>query len=233
MAPRTDDGDDRVDHLPPAGHRALVLICADGLESSWVAQLTADVAGEHGWAITTAAAPGAGARHPSAQATVGPLGAAVDPAEGPEIVVWVEAGSSRSPAVVESAEHLVARLELTVGAFKARRNQRVTRAALERFFDRVAAAALRTPTPAPVPAPGAAVEPAPSADPIVEGSRALLAEIDRWLARATMAPRAAQAIHADRAILAAAIGAPEIDLVIVERASARLRAATGPAGPAT
>ena len=41
-------------------------------------------------------------------------------------------------------------------------------------------------------------------------------------------PEAARAVHADRTILAAALDAPEIDLVIVERAAGRLRLLLAP-----
>ncbi|MGN6693274.1 MAG: hypothetical protein ACTHN0_03780 [Aquihabitans sp.] len=206
---------------------------ADGLAGAWVTELIAEVAAEAGWGVA-----GDGGLHPDAVAAIVPIGAAVAPVDEPFVAVWVEEGTPRSPVVEESPPHLPARLELTVGAFRARRNQRVTRDALERFFARVEAT---RPAPALLPADDAvagagAAEPPVELDPaeavaradagaIVAENRALLDAVDAWLARTSMTPEAAQAIGADRAILEAAIAAPVLDLVIIERAATRLATA--------
>ncbi|HWJ62507.1 MAG TPA: hypothetical protein VNS19_11095 [Acidimicrobiales bacterium] len=205
----------------PLGLRADV---ADGLAGTWVIELIDEVASELGWSVSPSG-------RPDAVAVVVPLGTAIAPADEPLIAVRVEAGTPRSPAVEESPPHLPARLDLTVGAFRARRNQRVTRDALERFFARVE----RT-RPEPLvdgDGPDDALDPAEAvaradAAAIVAENRDLLAAVDAWLARTSMTPDAAQAIHADRTILEAAIGAPVLDLVIVERTAARLATAITP-----
>jgi hypothetical protein len=203
------------------GPLRLRLDAADDLGSSWVTEVLTETALALGWAVD-------GPGRPDAVAVVVALGAAVVPVDEPHVVVRVEAGTPRSPAVEESPPHLPARLDLTVGAFRARRNQQVTRDAIERFLARVE----RTSPGRQVGAPGA-LDPAEAvvradAAEIVAGNRALLAEVDAWLARTSMTPEAAQAIGADRAILDAAIGAPVLDLVIIERAAARLAAALAP-----
>ncbi|WP_421122046.1 hypothetical protein ACE2AJ_12525 [Aquihabitans daechungensis] len=185
----------------------LHLEVADGQRGSWVVPLLADVAVERGWSVDED-----GADRPDAVALVRPVGGAVVTTDEPAFVVAVEAGTPRSPVVVESADHLVPRFDLVLGEFKARRNQEVTRAAIDRFLVRVEQ---DRPRDAP------AAEPA-APDAVVGQARVLLAAVDAWLARTTMTPDAARAVHADRAILDAAIGAPEVDLVIVERAAARL-----------
>lgn len=203
------------------GPLRLRLDVSDDLGASWVTELLTEVAGALGWAVD-------GSGRPDAVAAVVALGAAVPPVDEPLVIVRVEAGTPRSPAIEESPPHLPARLDLTVGAFRARRNQKVTRDAVERFLARVE----RT-RPAPATDASGALDPAEAvaragADAIVAENRSLLAEVDAWLARTTMTPEAAQAIGADRAILEAAIGAPVLDLVIIERAATRLSDAIAP-----
>lgn len=223
---------------------------AGELRSAWVTEQITEVARARSWTVDDA-----GALRPDAVVTIVALGTPVEPVDEPVIRVQVEAGTPRSPVVVESAPHLPARLELTVGAFRARRNQRVTRDAVERFLERVeatrpAASTAADPGPAAEPGPSEAeVDPGPSkaeaesppeptepADPteyvnrseagaVVAQNRALIDQVTAWLARTSLTPAAAQAIGADRAILEAALDAPVLDLVIVERAAARLAAA--------
>lgn len=184
---------------------------------AWVVTLLVEICSERGWTADDAHTRG------DAVAIISPLGASAAPVDEPALVIQVEAGTPRSPVVEESAPHLVARTDLVLGGFKARRNQRVTREAIERFLDR---AERERPAAAE---PLAPLDPAEAADrdeaaALIAEHRALLAAVDAWLARTTMTPEAAQAIHADRAIVDAAIRAPVIDLVILERASSRLAA---------
>jgi len=142
----------------------------------------------------------------------------------PVVVIRVEPGTPRSPIVEESEPHLTPRVDLTVGAFRARRNQRITLDALERFVDRVE----RT-RPEPLDEddrldPAEAVARRDAAG-IVAENEALIAAVDAWLARAAMTAETARAVAADRAILAAALTAPTLDLVIAERAAGRLAGA--------
>ena len=190
--------------------RRLRLQVDDDQRGSWVVGLLAEMAAERGWAVDED-----GPAPPDALAFVRSVGAPVAPRDGPAFVVAVEAATPRSPVVIESAAHLRPRFDLVLGEFKARRNQEVTRGAIERFLARV-----EDEQPAPPDAAERAV--GSEAATIVDENRKLLAAVDAWLARTTMTPEAAQAVHADRAILEAAIGAPEIDLVIVERAASRL-----------
>lgn len=200
---------------------------ADDLRSSWATELIAEAAAARGWSTD-------GGGRPDAVVVVAPLGADVPAVDEPLVIVRVEAGTPRSPAVEESPPHLPAHLDLTVGAFRARRNQRVTRDALDRFFDRVEAtrptsipsASATGAEPTPVLDPAEAVARV-DADAIVAENRALLDAVDAWLARTSMTPEAAQAIGADRAIVEAAITAPILDLVIIQRAATRLAAAIG------
>jgi hypothetical protein len=191
----------------------LRLRTADDQRASWVAALVVEVAAERGWTVTDT-----GPGRPDAVAVITAVGTDAAPVAEPAFVVEVEPGTPRSPTPVESAAHLLPRAELVVGSFKARRNQQATRAALERFLARVE-------TGLADPGDAAAAAGAPG---VIEESRALLAAVDAWLAHATVSADDARALHADRAILDAAIGAPVIDLVIVERAAARLAAAIAP-----
>lgn len=203
---------------------------ADGLGDTWAALLTEEAALAAGWSL---------ARNdvrPDAVAVIVAVGAEITPVDEPLVAIWVEDGTPRSPIVEESPPHLPARLELTVGAFRARRNQRVTRDALERFLARVEHT---RPTTSPirtsvsVDAGSGAVAPLDPAEAVIRAdaaaivaeNRALLDAVDAWLARTSMTPEAAQAIGADRTILEAAIAAPVLDLVIIERAATRLAAA--------
>lgn len=199
----------------------------DAHRATWVAEVIVEVAGECGWTVDTTDDGSGASTRPDAVAVIVPIGASIDPIDEPTVAVWVEAGTPRSPVAEESPPHLPARLELTVGAFRARRNQQVTRDALLRFFERVERtrvvptidqAALAAPLD---PAEAVARADAPG---IVAENQALLDRVDASLARTTMTPEAAQAVGADRAILAAAIDAPVLDLVIIERAATRLAA---------
>jgi hypothetical protein len=206
---------------------------AGELRSSWVTEQITEVARARSWTVDDASP-----LRPDAVVTIVALGTSVEPVDEPVIRVQVEAGTPRTPVVVESAPHLPARLELTVGAFRARRNQRVTRDAVERFLDRVEATRPAAPTaasPGPAADPGRSEAEAPhepteyvdraDAGTVVAQNRALIDQVTAWLARTSLTPAAAQAIGADRAILEAALDAPVLDLVIVERAAARLAAA--------
>ena len=203
----------------------------DDQREGWVVPVLTEVASEVGWTVSEDA--GAGGR-PDAVAVVVSIGVPLGAIDEPAFFVSVEAGTPRSPTVLESATHLPARFELTVGAFKARRNQQVTRDAVERFLVRVEQTQ---------PATDAALDPAladgdldeldPSeavaraeADGVVAENLALLERLDAWLARSTLTPAAAQAVQADRTILEAALTAPVLDLVIIGRVAARLAAAT-------
>jgi hypothetical protein len=188
---------------------------------AWVVALLLDVCQDRGWTADDRSS------RADAVAIVTPLGASVAPVDQPALVIQVEAGTPRSPVVEESALHLVARTELVIGGFKARRNQRVTREAIERFLER--AEQQRAAAAEPL-APGDAAEAAPRADAaeLIAENQALLAEVDAWLSRATVTPEAAQAIASDRAVIEGALGAPVIDLVIVDRAATRLAAAIAP-----
>lgn len=215
----------------------LRLEVAEDLRQTWVATQIADAVAAHGWTVDDDPTP-----RPDAVVTIVALGAAVEPVDEPVVRVQVEAGTPRSPVVEESPPHLPARLALTVGAFRARRNQQVTRAALDRFLDRVEATRPVLLADGPdiggsahhgriesgvAPDPAEAVRRG-DADAIIDENRRLIGHVDAWLARTTMTPEAAQALGADRAILDAALGAPVIDLVIVERAAARLAAIVDP-----
>lgn len=183
---------------------------------AWVVGLLLEVCGERGWTADDAHT------RADAVAIVSPLGVSAAPVDEPALVIQVEAGTPRSPVVEESAPHLVARTELVIGGFKARRNQRVTREAIERFLERAE-------RERPAAEPLVTDDPAEAADrrdaaALIAEHRALLAAVDEWLARTTTTPEAAQAIAADRAIVDAALGAPVIDLVILERAASRLAA---------
>lgn len=188
---------------------------------AWVVALLVEVCQEHGWTVDDRSTRG------DAVAIIGPLGASVAPVDQPALVIQVEAGTPRSPVVQESAAHLVARTELVLGGFKARRNQQVTRNAIERFLAR--AEQHRAAAAEPL-APGDTAEAAPKADAadLIAEHRTLLAQVDSWLARTTMTPEVAQAIAADRAIVDAALGAPVLDLVILDRAATRLAATIDP-----
>lgn len=205
--------------------RPLVLLATTAAphQGSWIAVLVDEIAGELGWSVEQEEGPG-GPLHPDARVVIDAVGVDHPPSDEPVLLVSVEEGTSRSPVVEESAPHLVPRTVLVVGAFKARRNQRLARAAVERFLERV-----ERERPEPLdPAGELDVAEAVARDargPIVEENRALLAAVDAWLARTTLTPEGAQVIAADRAILDAAISSPAIDLVIVERAAGRLAAA--------
>lgn len=195
----------------------LRLRIADDQRDAWVVALLVEVATGQGWTIDED-----GPERPDAVALVASVGASVPAVHGPVFAVAVEAGTPRSPVVAEPPAHLPARFDLVLGEFKARRNQQVTRDAIERFLARVEDER----------AEGAdlvaAVEGAGTGAPaVIAEHQALLAAVDRWLARTTLTPEAARAVHADRTILQAAIGAPEIDLVIVERAAGRLASTIG------
>ena len=160
----------------PAVRRAPVvrlrLDPADDLRTSWVALLVAEVATELGWTVDDGTDRDDGPRTPS------PWWDRPPPARRAAHQRWSSRsrrGTSRSPAIEESAPHLPARLDLVVGAFKARRNQRVTRAAIEQFLERVATEVHRRRAPgqpesAPEPrlldAVDAALGPTRSTDPI-------------------------------------------------------------------
>lgn len=204
-------------HRPPR----LRLEIAVPERDAWIVALLLEVCAERGWTSDDHAG------RADAVAIVSPLGGSVGPADEPALVVQVEAGTSRSPVVEESAPHLVARTELVLGGFKARRNQRVARDAIERFLER--AELQRAAATEPL-APGDPAEAALAADAgaVIAENRALLAAVDAWLARTAMTPEAAQAVHADRTIVEAAISAPVIDLVIVDRAATRLAALLDP-----
>lgn len=191
--------------------RQLRIDVTEDQRDCWVVPLITEVAAGRGWSIDED-----GPGRPDAFALLRSVGDAVAPVDEPAFIVAVEAGTPRSPVVVESAAHQVARFDLVLGEFKARRNQEVTRGAMDRFLARVEDGS-----------PDAAPETESHPAAVIDETRKLLAAVDAWLARTTMTPEAAQAIHADRAILEAAIGAPEIDLVIVERASTRLNRLLG------
>lgn len=203
-----------VDRHPPR----LRLEVAVPERDAWVVSLLLDVCGERGWTVDDRST------RADAVAIISPLGASAAPVDEPALVIQVEAGTPRSPVVEESAAHLVARTELVIGGFKARRNQRVTRDAIERFLERAEQQRTGATEPLAADDPAEAAARTDAAAVIAE-NRTLLAAVDAWLARTTMTPETAQAIGADRAIVEAAIGAPVIDLVIVDRAATRLASA--------
>lgn len=202
----------------------LRLDVAPDLDAAWVTELVAAVVEGRGWVLA-----GPETARPDSVVQVVPIGDDAGAVDEPVVIVRVEPGTPRSPIVEESAPHLTPRLDLTVGAFRARRNQRITLDALERFVDRVE----RT-RPEPLgpdrspPDPAEAVARAAGAAIVAEND-ALLVAVDSWLARTAMTPDAARAVTADRAILAAALTAPTLDLVIIERAATRLAAAVASA----
>lgn len=188
---------------------------------AWVVALLLEVCEERGWTVDDRST------RADAVALISPLGASAAPVDEPALVIQVEAGTPRSPVVEESAPHLVARTELVIGGFKARRNQRVTRDAIERFLARAEDQRADAIEPLAADDPAEAARRGDAAALIAE-NQALLAEVDAWLARTSMTPEAAQAVAADRAIVEAAIAAPVIDLVIVERAASRLASVLEP-----
>ena len=204
----------------------LRLDVAPGLDATWVVELVEALAEGRGWTVERERRV-----RPDAVVALIPLGGSPEPVDEPLVLIQVEPGTPRNPVVEESAPHLTPRLDLTVGAFRARRNQRTTLDALERFVDRVE----RTrPEPlgtsaGPAPDPAEAVDRA-DAEVIVAENRALLAAVDAWLAGegAGIGPDTARAVAADRAILAAALTAPVLDLVIIERAATRLATTVAP-----
>ena len=191
---------------------------------AWVVARLLAVCAERGWTVDDRST------RADAVALVGPFGASVAPLDEPALVIQVEAGTPRSPVAEESADHLVARTDLVIGGFKARRNQRVTREAIERFLERAEQHRARATEPLAVADPAEAARRS-DAGALIAEHRALLAAVDAWLARTTLTPDAAQAVAADRAIVEAALGAPVLDLVIIDRAASRLAATIEPPGP--
>ncbi|MCU1369929.1 MAG: hypothetical protein JWO77_1123 [Ilumatobacteraceae bacterium] len=210
-------GDPPVERRPPR----LRLEVAVPVRDAWVVELVVEICRERGWTVDDRST------RAEAVAIIGPVGAAIAPVDEPALVITVEQGTPRSPVVQESAPHLVARTELVIGAFKARRNQRITREAIGRFLERAEQDRPSATEPLVAGDPAEAA-PRSGAEAVIEENRALLAAVDAWLARTTLTPEAARAIHADRAIVDAAIGAPVIDLVIIDRAASRLAAVIDP-----